>query len=278
MIERYRSNAEAAKWYRLAADNGHVEAQFKLGLYYMRVWGNDEVEAAKWLSKASEKGHEDASDNLKRLQYTSHAGSGSTRLDIRSTPPETKFYAFSSSGVVYEGLTPFHGENLPNNVERICFQRKGYEPFYKKYDAWGSLEVTLRQLPKTDNEDQFFGTRSQPTCGLWTSEDERRAEEKEQKKKWDDYMYWARLETTKAQTTASRRSNQDRNTASSHQSSPAISTVSQPSTNPGFIDASTGQYYPGVAGGAIDPRNGTFYQKVGGGYINTQSGQFVPAP
>lgn len=47
-------------------------------------------------------------------------------------------------------------------------------------------------------------------------------------------------------------------------------------TNPGAINTTTGEFYPGAAGGVINPRTGQFYPDVGGGYINPQNGQFMP--
>ena len=42
---------EAAKWYRLAANQGHVKAQFQLGMLYKKGLGiaQDYTEATRWL-------------------------------------------------------------------------------------------------------------------------------------------------------------------------------------------------------------------------------------
>lgn len=50
--------AEAAKWYRLAAEGGHAAAQKKLGLFFASGKGVDQnyVEAEKWLRKAAAQG------------------------------------------------------------------------------------------------------------------------------------------------------------------------------------------------------------------------------
>jgi TPR repeat protein len=49
---------EGAKWYRKAADQGHPDAQFNLGLCYAKGIGvlKDEVEGVKWLRKSAEQG------------------------------------------------------------------------------------------------------------------------------------------------------------------------------------------------------------------------------
>ena len=53
---------EAAKWYRMAAEQNHQEAIFHLAQLYL--WGQgvpaDSVEAAKWFRKAAEDGNPDA--------------------------------------------------------------------------------------------------------------------------------------------------------------------------------------------------------------------------
>jgi TPR repeat protein len=53
-----RDYSESAKWFRMAADAGHAEAQKQLGLLYASGKGvpQDYLEAEKWLRKAAEKG------------------------------------------------------------------------------------------------------------------------------------------------------------------------------------------------------------------------------
>ncbi|MDX1500181.1 MAG: tetratricopeptide repeat protein [Woeseiaceae bacterium] len=51
-------DAQALKWYGLAAGQGHAEAQFNLGVMHANGWGvpmNDD-EAAKWYRQAAESG------------------------------------------------------------------------------------------------------------------------------------------------------------------------------------------------------------------------------
>jgi TPR repeat protein len=54
--------AEAAKWYRLAAEANHSEAQRNLGFLYANGKGvpRDPVEAEKWLQKSSSQGNSSA--------------------------------------------------------------------------------------------------------------------------------------------------------------------------------------------------------------------------
>ena len=54
-----QDDAEAAQWYRRAAEQGHAEAQEALGTMYLRGEGveQDDVEAARWCRRAAEQGH-----------------------------------------------------------------------------------------------------------------------------------------------------------------------------------------------------------------------------
>jgi len=51
-------DAEALKWYGLAAASGHAEAQFNLGVMYANGWGVEmnDAEAAKYYRQAAERG------------------------------------------------------------------------------------------------------------------------------------------------------------------------------------------------------------------------------
>jgi uncharacterized protein len=54
--------AQAVKWYRLAADQGHASAQFNLGIMYANGRGvsQDDTEVVKWYRLAADQGHADA--------------------------------------------------------------------------------------------------------------------------------------------------------------------------------------------------------------------------
>jgi hypothetical protein len=64
-------DAEAARWYRKAAEQGQVEAQYNLGLMYDYGEGvvEDDAEAARWYRKAAEQGEVDAQNRLTELGY-----------------------------------------------------------------------------------------------------------------------------------------------------------------------------------------------------------------
>ena len=61
-----KDQAEAAKWYRKAAEQGYAEAQYNLGVKYRRGEGvpQDYAEAAKWYREAAEQGNTGAQCNL----------------------------------------------------------------------------------------------------------------------------------------------------------------------------------------------------------------------
>jgi TPR repeat protein len=56
---------EAAKWYRLSADQGNADAQFNLGILYSNGQGvpRDLVQAHMWFSLAAVSGDADAIEN-----------------------------------------------------------------------------------------------------------------------------------------------------------------------------------------------------------------------
>lgn len=78
--------AEAVKWFRLAAEQGHADAQCRLGRCY--EWGTvvavDKVEAAKWYRKAAEQGNTDAKDRLAAL-----TGDPSAKPTPSAKPPKS---------------------------------------------------------------------------------------------------------------------------------------------------------------------------------------------
>lgn len=65
-----KGEAEAARWWRKAAEQGDVEAQSHLGMMYANGRGvpKDEVEAVRWFRKAAKQGDEDARKSLERLK------------------------------------------------------------------------------------------------------------------------------------------------------------------------------------------------------------------
>ena len=54
--------AEAMHWFRMAADQGHVDAEYILGIMYANAYGvtEDDAEAARWFRMAADQGHASA--------------------------------------------------------------------------------------------------------------------------------------------------------------------------------------------------------------------------
>jgi TPR repeat protein len=61
-----QDGAEAVKWYRRAAEQGHRSARYNLGQMYLFGDGvpQDHAEAVRWLRLAAEQGHPGAQYNL----------------------------------------------------------------------------------------------------------------------------------------------------------------------------------------------------------------------
>ena len=62
---------EAEKWYRKAAEQGHLGSQIKLGdIYHSEQYKySDYAEAAKWYRKAAEQGHLGSQKKLGDMLY-----------------------------------------------------------------------------------------------------------------------------------------------------------------------------------------------------------------
>ena len=62
--------AEAATWYRRAAENGHAGAQYSLGTMYQNGWGveADRDEAIRWYRLAATRGHVIAAARLHEME------------------------------------------------------------------------------------------------------------------------------------------------------------------------------------------------------------------
>ena len=72
--QNYNASIETSiKWYTMAAEQGHVDAQFALADIYRVKDGINSKIATKWLIFAAEQGHVDAQD---RLGWTYYRGKG----------------------------------------------------------------------------------------------------------------------------------------------------------------------------------------------------------
>lgn len=77
-------DAEAVRWFRMAAEQGHAGAQFNLGLMYAegRSVPEDHAAAVDWYRMAAEQGHAEAQTNL-GIMYAE--GQGVTKDDVEAT-------------------------------------------------------------------------------------------------------------------------------------------------------------------------------------------------
>ncbi len=75
--DRKERKTEALRWFRKAAEQGHIEAQYWTGLYYrfgLEVVAKDQAEADAWFLKAAEKGHTGAMMKLGRYHEAAELG------------------------------------------------------------------------------------------------------------------------------------------------------------------------------------------------------------
>jgi len=65
------NHAEAARWFRKAAEQGHAKAQFNLGYLYQTGLGlrQDYAQAVRWYRRAAKHGHSAANANLGGIYY-----------------------------------------------------------------------------------------------------------------------------------------------------------------------------------------------------------------
>jgi TPR repeat protein len=96
-----RDDSEAARWWRLAGYQGHLNAQFNLGFMYEHGQGvtSDDIEAAKWYRLAAGQGDLDAMRNLAIV------------IDERENQLKNKRYHLGGSDMS-ESPTDWFGETM----------------------------------------------------------------------------------------------------------------------------------------------------------------------
>ena len=102
---------EAAKWYRLAADQGHAEAQYNLGQMYAKGNGvpEDDKEALKWFRLAAEQGVDIAQYNLGVMYFN---GDG---------VPEDNVQAFAWANIA--GANGYDVSSLKEMLKKVLSQQ-----------------------------------------------------------------------------------------------------------------------------------------------------------
>ena len=135
--------AQAALWYRRAAEQGNVDAQYSLGNMYLMGEGisQDDAQAAHWYALAADQGHASAKHNLDNLQKTqieptpaiAEVEDNSDRLiNLNNEPAADNTVSSESGKAEYErGLAYAFGDGVAQN-DRTAFNyfleaaEKGY--------------------------------------------------------------------------------------------------------------------------------------------------------
>jgi TPR repeat protein len=130
--------AEAAKWYRQAADQGHPRARYNLGFLYAKGQGvpQDYAEAAKWYRQAADQGVPRAQNNLGDL-YENGQGVPQDYAEA------IKWYRLAAKGgnrVAYSNLGSMYKKGL--GVPRDPVQAY----------IWFNLATATRTGPKRDED------------------------------------------------------------------------------------------------------------------------------
>ena len=112
-----KNYTEAAKWYRKAAERGNASAQFHLGQCYefSGEVGIYYVEAAKWYTKAAKQGNENAQKALKRPNIANNTRSYTTTRQFSNAEPEA---------IYREGLEAYYKERY---AQAVIYFRKAAE-------------------------------------------------------------------------------------------------------------------------------------------------------
>ena len=107
--------AQAASWYRKAADQGDADAQYNLGLLYVNGQGvpQDYAQAVSWFRKAADQGDADAQFNL-GLRYANGQGVPQDYAQAASWYRKAADQGHASAqlnlGVLY-----YHGQGVPQD-------------------------------------------------------------------------------------------------------------------------------------------------------------------
>ena len=138
-----QSDAEALKWYRLAADQGNPFAQFNLGVTYHLGQGiaQSSAEAVKWYRLAANQGDPLAQTNLGRMYET---GQGVTQDDAeavkwyRLAADQNYPLAQNNLGRMFDDT----GQDVPRNriVAYVLYSLSDPELHRETAGAWMSKE------------------------------------------------------------------------------------------------------------------------------------------
>lgn len=139
-----RSNVEALRWYRAAADQGYAKAQFDIGYLYETGTGvrQDFNEAYRWYDLASSKGSEEAECALGNMYYHGHGvpqDYAKAALLFRRSADQGFARAEYDLGSMY-----YYGHGVPQDraLSRYWI-RKAAEQGYERAKALLGIKLTL---------------------------------------------------------------------------------------------------------------------------------------
>lgn len=129
-------DAEAVKWYWKAAQQGHAQAQFKLGLRYENGEGvpPSEAEAAKWYKQAAEQNYSYAQHMLVKC-YAGGLGVGKDEIEA------VKWCVLESKNNI---VRKYSVVGLPDDLEKTCSSEQIAEGV-KRAKTW----LEQRSLPSS---------------------------------------------------------------------------------------------------------------------------------
>jgi len=108
-----QSDEEAGKWWRKAADQGNVQAQYSLGLMFAEGRGvaQSDEEAGKWWRKAADQGHATAQLSFGALLRI--AAAWHRLFSMERVPGKYRYRSPLSRGNTEVKLTTYHCCELP---------------------------------------------------------------------------------------------------------------------------------------------------------------------
>ena len=141
-------DAEAARWYRMAAEQGDAGAQYNLGVRYANGEGvpEDDAEAARWYRMAAEQGDADAQYNL-GVRYATGEGVPEDDAEAvrwyRMAAEQGDARAQLSLGIRYA-----NGEGVPeDDAEAVRWYRMAAEQGRRRraVQPWGHVRHRQRR-------------------------------------------------------------------------------------------------------------------------------------
>ena len=148
-------HVEAAKWYRMAAEQGHAEAQYHLGVMYLEGSGvpNDGAETVRWYRKAADQGNADAKNEIERYPYNKFE-------KILNSAAQGDAEAQYELGCIYANGLGTPPRNIPTNIiEALKWFHLAVEQGYKiaeqNSDFLNRFEDALQKAQKGDAEAQY---------------------------------------------------------------------------------------------------------------------------